>query len=83
LFAYGAESVTNQAYWLGHTELFDSYRWFDNYLDNLAAVTVADVQRVAQKYLARANRTVGHFVPDPNGSQMAEAGSAMDELEGE
>jgi hypothetical protein len=22
------------------------------------------VQRVAQQYLARANRTVGHFVPD-------------------
>lgn len=83
LFAYGAESVTNQAYWLGHTELFDSHRWFDNYLDNLAAVTVADVQRVAQKYLARANRTVGHFVPDANGGPRPEAGSELDALEGE
>ncbi len=63
LFAYGAESVTNQGYWLGHTELFDSFRWFDSYLDRLASVTVADVQRVAQKYLARTNRTVGVFVP--------------------
>jgi hypothetical protein len=25
---------------------------------------VADVQRVAQKYLARTNRTVGHFIPE-------------------
>jgi len=63
LFAYGAESVTNQGYWLGHTELFDSFRWFDSYLDRLASVTVADVQRVAQQYLARTNRTVGVFVP--------------------
>ena len=63
LFAFGAESVTNQGYWLGHTELFDSYKWFDSYLDRLAAVTVADVQRVAQHYLARTNRTVGIFVP--------------------
>jgi len=41
-------------------------------------VSVADVQRVAEKYLARSNRTVGHFVPDANGSQPAEAGSEMD-----
>jgi zinc protease len=68
LFAFGAESVTNQGYWLGHTELFDSYQWFDTYLERLAAVTVADVQRVAQQYLARTNRTVGVFVPssEPN-----------------
>jgi zinc protease len=63
LFAFGAESVTNQGYWLGATEIFDSYRWFENYLDRLASVTPADVQRVAQQYLARTNRTVGHFIP--------------------
>jgi zinc protease len=63
MFAYGAESVTNQGFWLGFTEVFDSYRWFENYLDRLAAVTPADVQRAAQKYLARTRRTVGHFIP--------------------
>jgi zinc protease len=63
LFAFGAESVTNQGYWLGATEIFDNYQWFDSYLDRLAQVTVADVQRVAQQYLAHTNRTVGRFIP--------------------
>jgi len=63
MFAYSAESVTNLGFWLGYTEIFDNYRWFDNYLDRLAAVTPSDVQRVAQKYLAKTNRTVGHFIP--------------------
>jgi len=64
LFAYGAETVTNQGFWLGYTEIFDTYRWFETYLEKLAAVTAEDVQRVAQTYLRRENRTVGHFVPD-------------------
>jgi len=64
MFAYSAESVTNQGFYLGFTEIFDTYKWFENYLDRLAAVTVADVQRVAQKYLAKSNRTVGHFIPE-------------------
>jgi zinc protease len=64
MFAFGAESVSSQGFWLGYTEIFDDYRWFERYLDRLAAVTTADVQRVAQKYLARTNRTVGYYVPD-------------------
>jgi zinc protease len=64
MFAFGAESVTSQGFWLGYTEIFDTHRWFDNYLDRLAAVTTVDVQRVAQKYLAPTNRTVGQYVPE-------------------
>ena len=64
MFAFGAESASSIGFWLGYTEIFDTYHWFENYLDRLAAVTTADVQRVAQKYLARTNRTVGYFVPE-------------------
>lgn len=63
LFAYGSESVTNQGFWLGFTEILRDPAWFDRYLARLEAVTVADVQRVAQTYLARSNRTVGHVLP--------------------
>ena len=63
LFAYGSESVTNQAFWLGFAEMFDSYTWFKTYLDRLAAVTPEDVQRVAQQYLRRKQRVVGVYRP--------------------
>ncbi len=62
MFAFGAESVTNQGMWLSYAELFDTYQWFQQYLDRLAAVTVDDVRRVAQKILRRSNRTVGWYV---------------------
>jgi zinc protease len=62
-FAYGSESVTNQGFWYGWSEVFADYHWFETYLDRLAAVTVEDVQRVAQKYLRRGNRTVGTYLP--------------------
>ncbi|MBI3360940.1 MAG: insulinase family protein [Chloroflexi bacterium] len=66
MFAYSSESVTNQGFWLGFTEIFDTHEWFENYLDRLSAVTADDVQRTAAKTLARRNRTVGHYVPVKN-----------------
>jgi zinc protease len=63
LFAYGSENITNQAFWLGHAEMFASYDWFLNYLDKLAAVTPAEVQRAAQSILRPQNRVVGTYMP--------------------
>jgi zinc protease len=63
LFAYGSESITNQAFWLGFSEMFASYDWFLNYLDRLAAVSPDDIQRVAQTYLRPKNRVVGIYLP--------------------
>lgn len=63
LFAYGSESITNQGYWLGFAEMFATYDWFTGYLDRLAAVTPAEVQRVAQTYLCPQNRVVGTYLP--------------------
>jgi len=62
-FAYSSETVTGQASWLGFSEIFADYGWFESYIDNLSAVTVEDVQRAAQTYLKPSNRTVGRYVP--------------------
>ena len=61
--AYSSESVTSQALQLGMWELLDSYKRLDTILDEIAAVTPEDVQRVAKTYLHENNRTVGHFIP--------------------
>lgn len=61
--AYSSESVTQQALQLGMWEMLDSYTRLDTILDEVAAVTPADVQRVAQAYLTEDNRTVGVFLP--------------------
>lgn len=63
-FAYSSESVTGQAFWLGWSEVFADYTWFENYLDRLGAVTPEDVRRVAEEYLRRSNSTVGWYVPN-------------------
>jgi zinc protease len=67
LFAYGSESITNQAFWLGFAEIFDDYDWFLNYLDKLAEVTPEDVRRIARDYLRPQNRVLGVYVPTANG----------------
>jgi zinc protease len=66
-FAYATERAMNQAFWLGWTETIGSYMWFETYLERLSAVTIDDVQRVAQTYLKPANRTVGWYVPQGKG----------------
>lgn len=64
LFAYGSESITNQAFWLGFSEMFATYEWFERYLERLEAVTPEDVQRAAQQYLAPGRRVLGVYQPD-------------------
>jgi zinc protease len=62
-FAYSSESVTGQAFWLGWSEIFADYAWFEQYLDRLSAVTLEDIHRVANQYLTRSNSTIGWYVP--------------------
>jgi zinc protease len=68
LFAYGGESITNQAFWMGFSEMFASYEWVTKYLENIANVTPDDVQRVAQQYLQPKNRIVGIYHPHNKGN---------------
>jgi zinc protease len=81
LFAYGSESITNQAFWLGYSAMFANYDWFLGYLDRLAAVTPAEVQRVAQTYLLPLNRVLGVYLPGGNGGAPGNGRSGPDGLE--
>lgn len=67
-FAYSSESVTDQGYWLGFSEVVADVGWFESFLDKLAAVTVADVQQVARARLQPKLRTVGWYVPAADGA---------------
>lgn len=67
LFAYGSENITNQAFWLGYSEMFDQYSWFLNYVDELENVTAEEILTVARKYLKPSQRVVGIY--RPNGGQ--------------
>jgi zinc protease len=63
LFAYGSETITNQAFWLGYSEMFADTAWFEGYLRQLERVTSEDVRRVAQTYLRPSQRVVGIYLP--------------------
>ncbi len=67
LFAYGSERISNQAFWLGNAEMFDTYHWFLSYLDRLAVITPADIQDVAQRTLRSQNRVLGVYLPNGDG----------------
>lgn len=63
-FVMAGESVTGQAQMIGMSEMVaGDYRWFEETLDQLNAVTRADVERVRQSYLRPAQRTVGWYLP--------------------
>jgi zinc protease len=64
IFAYGSENITHQAAWLGFSEMFADYQWFEGYLDKLAQVTPQDIQRVAQTWLRPQQRLVGTYLPN-------------------
>jgi zinc protease len=63
LFAYGGESITNQAFWMGFSEMFANYGWVTRYIDRVAEVTPDDIQQAAQNYLVPKNRVVGTYLP--------------------
>jgi zinc protease len=75
-FAFNSESVTNQGFWLGFSELTTgSYRWFQDYIENLEQVTLEDVRRVAGGLFDRRKRTIGWYVPEIETTTARRSGS--------
>jgi zinc protease len=67
LFAYGSESITNQAFWLGFSEMFAEYGWFESYLERVAATTCEEALELARKVFLPSQRVVGLYLPAGNG----------------
>jgi zinc protease len=61
LFAYSSESVTNQGFWMGFSEMFADGAWFETYLERLGRVTPTQIMNVARRYLRRSNRVLGFY----------------------
>ncbi len=69
LFAYSSENISNQAFWLGYSEIFANYDWFENYVAHLSSVTPEDILTIARKYLIPENRVIGFYTPQKDGPQ--------------
>jgi zinc protease len=63
LFAYGSESITNQAFWMGYSAMFADHNWFETYIENLEKVTKERILSTAQKYLDPNHRVIGIYHP--------------------
>jgi zinc protease len=72
-FVYSSEGMTNQAYWLGHWEIVDSWNRAATLPDEIRRVTAEDIRRVARQHLLQERRTVGWLEPVVN--EMAIPGS--------
>lgn len=71
LFAYGTESITNQAFWLGYASMFADTTWFSGYVESLESVTPAEVLDAAQRLLQPQRRVVGVYQPVAAGKEGA------------
>jgi zinc protease len=70
----GNDSIENQAQALGYFEtIYGDWRVIDKLSERYNKVTEEDLLRVAQKYLAPTNRTVGNFIPTSLGGSLSAA----------
>jgi zinc protease len=71
MLIYGQDSLFYRAQQLGEYASLGDWSLVQKVVPGLRAVTVADIQRVAQTYLQEENRTVGVLIPE--GTPMREA----------
>lgn len=63
-FEFNKDGTLKLAYLLGYYETINTYKFLEDYLDNIQEVSLEDIKRVAKLYLTRENCTVGHFIPE-------------------
>ena len=79
-FVFAQDSLFYQAMLLARHEIAISWKTIDDYLPSIRKVSPEDIQRVAKKYLAPDNRTVGTLIPlPPKEGKPASAGGPIKE----
>jgi zinc protease len=73
--SFATAAVLNEAIAMG------DWTYFTTYLDRIAKVTTADIQRVAQTYLVEDQSTTGWFVPKTGGGVGASTGPTAAKLQ--
>ncbi len=63
---------------LSEAEAVAGWQWLLNMEKNIKAVTASDLQRVAKKYFAESNRTVGYYRPKNREGKNEKAGQGED-----
>lgn len=66
LFAYGSESITNQAFWLGYASMFADHTWFETYIQRIEQVSPGQILEFAQRWLDPDHRIIGIYRPKNN-----------------
>ncbi len=77
-FVLSNQDITSQATQLGYNQtVAGDYRYAERYLNAIAKVTSADIQRVAKTYLTPAKQTIGFFQPTlPDGKPGSSTGGS-------
>ncbi|WP_414581019.1 M16 family metallopeptidase [Scytonema sp. PCC 10023] len=77
-FVLSNQDITSQATQLGYNQtVAGDYRYIERYLEAIAKVSAADVQRVAKTYLNPAKQTIGFFEPtQPDGKPGTSSGGS-------
>jgi zinc protease len=77
-FILSNQDITSQATQLGYNQtVAGDYRYVERYLEAIAKVSAADVQRVAKTYLNPAKQTIGFFEPtQPDGKPGTSSGGS-------
>ena len=60
---FSRDDIEELMFAIGEAEILGDYRLYDRYLDDLDAVTAADVQAVVGRYFRADSRTVGFYLP--------------------
>ncbi|OGI22872.1 MAG: hypothetical protein A2287_10365 [Candidatus Melainabacteria bacterium RIFOXYA12_FULL_32_12] len=62
-FEFNRDGTYKLAYLLGYYDTVDTYKFVDNYVDNIQKVTIDEIKDAVKNYLDISNATIADFIP--------------------